>query len=61
VQERLQPTHIVTQIQCEVCAVSLRDVEAAIARGMKSKPQIVSLRRIRSRIFGMTFGERLGR
>jgi len=28
---RLQPTHIVTQVQCEVCAVSLRDVEAAIA------------------------------
>jgi len=43
VLERLEPTHIVTQIQCEVCAVSLRDVEAAIARGMKSKPRIVSL------------------
>ncbi|SPF42042.1 conserved hypothetical protein [Candidatus Sulfopaludibacter sp. SbA4] len=41
--ERLEPTHIVTQIQCEVCAVSLRDVERAIARGMKSRPQIVSL------------------
>jgi iron complex transport system substrate-binding protein len=26
----LAPTHIVTQVQCEVCAVSLRDVEAAI-------------------------------
>src|SRR5215471_6924374 len=33
VLERLEPTHIVTQIQCEVCAVSLRDVELAIARG----------------------------
>lgn len=41
--ERLEPTHIVTQIQCEVCAVSLRDVELAIARGMKGRPQIVSL------------------
>jgi len=41
--ERLEPTHIVTQIHCEVCAVSLRDVERAIARGMKSRPQIVSL------------------
>src|ERR1044071_8214222 len=41
--ERLEPTHIVTQIQCEVCAVSLCDVEMAIARGMKSRPQIVSL------------------
>src|SRR6266849_2675611 len=28
---RLRPTHVVTQIQCDVCAVSLRDVEAAIA------------------------------
>jgi len=40
---RLEPTHIVTQIQCEVCAVSLRDVELAIARGMKGRPRIVSL------------------
>jgi iron complex transport system substrate-binding protein len=41
--ERLEPTHILTQIQCEVCAVSLRDVEAAIARGMKGSPTVVSL------------------
>ncbi len=41
--ERLAPTHILTQIQCEVCAVSLRDVEAAMARGMKGTPAIVSL------------------
>jgi iron complex transport system substrate-binding protein len=41
--ERLAPTHILTQIQCEVCAVSLRDVEAALARGMKGNPAIVSL------------------
>ena len=27
----LRPTHIVTQTQCEVCAVSLRDVERAVA------------------------------
>jgi iron complex transport system substrate-binding protein len=40
---RLDPTHLLTQIQCEVCAVSLRDVEAALARGMKGHPQIVSL------------------
>lgn len=40
---RLEPTHILTQIQCEVCAVSLRDVEQAIARGIKGHPQIVSL------------------
>ena len=41
--ERLEPTHILTQIQCEVCAVSLRDVEAALARGMKGTPTVVSL------------------
>jgi iron complex transport system substrate-binding protein len=39
----LAPTHILTQIQCDVCAVSLRDVEAAIARGMRGQPRIVSL------------------
>ncbi len=43
VLERAAPTHILTQIQCEVCAVSLRDVELALARGLKSHPQIVSL------------------
>jgi iron complex transport system substrate-binding protein len=41
--ESLDPTHILTQIQCEVCAVSLRDIEAALARGLKSRPRIVSL------------------
>jgi iron complex transport system substrate-binding protein len=43
VLEPLHPTHILTQIQCDVCAVSLRDVEAALARGMKGNPRIVSL------------------
>jgi iron complex transport system substrate-binding protein len=43
VLQQLEPTHILTQIQCEVCAVSLRDVELAIARGIKGHPQIVSL------------------
>jgi iron complex transport system substrate-binding protein len=40
----LAPTHIVTQIQCEVCAVSLRDVEAALAdwSGVAA-PRIVAL------------------
>lgn len=28
--KQLAPTHIVTQTQCEVCAVSLRDVERAV-------------------------------
>src|SRR5260221_9821554 len=31
VLERLQPTHIVTQTQCQVCAVSLSDVERALS------------------------------
>lgn len=41
--ESLAPTHILTQIQCEVCAVSLRDVEMALARGIKGNPTVVSL------------------
>ncbi len=44
VLERAAPTHILTQVQCDVCAVSLRDVELALARGMKTQPRIVSLR-----------------
>jgi iron complex transport system substrate-binding protein len=40
---RLQPTHIVTQIQCEVCAVSLRDVEAAIADWAGIAPKLIPL------------------
>jgi len=40
----LAPTHIITQVQCEVCAVSLRDVELAIAdwSGL-APPRIVPL------------------
>ena len=41
--ERAAPTHILTQIQCDVCAVSLRDVEQALSRGLKTHPEIVSL------------------
>jgi iron complex transport system substrate-binding protein len=43
VLERLQPTHIITQTQCEVCAVSLRDVERSVAARLASRPKIVSL------------------
>ena len=43
VLERLQPTHILTQVQCEVCAVSLRDVEQSIASRLASAPKIVAL------------------
>lgn len=41
--EALQPTHILTQAQCEVCAVSLAEVEAAAAQLTGSRPQIISL------------------
>jgi len=43
VLERLQPTHILTQMHCEVCAVSLRDVERSVAAHLASRPAIVSL------------------
>src|ERR1017187_996484 len=43
VLERLQPTHILTQIHCEVCAVSLRDVERSVAGRLASRPVVVSL------------------
>ena len=43
VLEELQPTHILTQDQCDVCAVSLQDVEKAVATLTHSQPQIISL------------------
>ncbi len=39
----LEPDVIVTQSQCEVCAVSLRDVERAVCSWLRSCPQLVSL------------------
>src|SRR5262249_55554937 len=39
----LRPDVIVTQTQCDVCAVSLRDVEAAVCTWTGSRPRIVSL------------------
>lgn len=39
----LRPEVIVTQSQCEVCAVSERDVEAAVAQWPGVQPRIVSL------------------
>ena len=39
----LRPDAIVTQSQCEVCAVSLRDVERAVCEWVGSRPTIVSL------------------
>ncbi|MBV8884365.1 MAG: cobalamin-binding protein [Chroococcidiopsidaceae cyanobacterium CP_BM_RX_35] len=43
VLEQLQPTHILTQDQCDVCAVSLKDVEQAVATLTHSQPQVISL------------------
>ncbi len=41
--EHLRPTHIVTQDQCDVCAVNFAEVERAIASLTKSNPQVISL------------------
>ena len=52
VLEQLQPSHIITQDQCDVCAVNLPEVERAIARRAvaspiakltSSHPQVISL------------------
>jgi len=40
----LEPDLLVTQVQCEVCAVSLSDVEEAVRAGLSSRPKIVSMR-----------------
>lgn len=40
---QLQPDVIITQTQCEVCAVSLRDVEQAVCDWLDARAQIVSL------------------
>jgi iron complex transport system substrate-binding protein len=42
--ENLKPTHIITQAQCEVCAVSLNDVEQAVCEITSTRPVIVSLK-----------------
>ena len=39
----LHPDVILTQAQCEVCAVSLQDVERSLASWLASRPRVVSL------------------
>ncbi len=39
----LQPTHIITQTQCKVCAVSLDDVHLALASQMGTAAKIIPL------------------
>lgn len=41
--DNLEPSHVITQAQCEVCAVSLKDVEEAACQMIKSRPEIISL------------------
>ncbi len=41
--EQLQPTHIITQDQCDVCAVSFGEVENALKSLTNSSPQVISL------------------
>ncbi len=42
--KELKPDIIVTQDQCEVCAVSLKDVEEAVCDWVEYTPKLVSLR-----------------
>jgi iron complex transport system substrate-binding protein len=41
--QQLEPDVIVTQSHCEVCAVSLRDVERAVCGWLRACPKLVSL------------------
>lgn len=43
VLKELQPDVIITQAQCEVCAVSLREVEEVVGQWLGTRPQIISL------------------
>ena len=43
VLKRLEPTHIITQTQCEVCAVSLKDVEQAVCEVLPGGAKIIAL------------------
>jgi len=39
----LEPTHIITQTQCEVCAVSLADVERAVQNETGTRAHVIAL------------------
>jgi len=43
VLDDLAPDVVLTQAHCEVCAVSLRDVEEVAAKMLRSRPRVVSL------------------
>lgn len=40
--DELEPTVVMTQSQCEVCAVSLADVEKAVCEMTRSRPKVVA-------------------
>ncbi len=42
VLDELAPTVVITQTQCEVCAVSLQDVERAVCEMVSSRPKLVA-------------------
>ena len=44
VLEKLQPTHIITQDQCDLCGVTLVDVEKAVTSLVHISPAIISLK-----------------
>ena len=41
--KELRPDVIITQVQCEVCAVSLKDVKQVVSDFLENQPKIVSL------------------
>lgn len=41
--KELNPTHILTQAQCEVCALTVGEVEQAVQNVLPSQPKVVSL------------------
>lgn len=41
--DQLQPDIIITQSQCDVCAVNLRDVKAALSNMVSSQPAVIDL------------------
>ncbi len=41
--DELAPDLVVTQSQCELCAVSLADVQAAVQKLVRSRPEVLSL------------------
>jgi iron complex transport system substrate-binding protein len=41
--DSLQPTHMITQTQCKVCAVSVDDVARALSESLAARPAVVAL------------------